>query len=141
MRKGDIEVLGCRITWTEKQVQSCVHPRESDSTGVRRAEAGVVEIHNVVCVFESEPFVGGEDIERAEGGGATDYGFVAAKLGYGCYVIGCEVESWCNSIEASDYRVGVNLLEDLSAQCQRYASITDVTYVYTLDLSLPADPL
>lgn len=72
MREGDIEILICRsiahiVLAPHETVHRSIHPRESNRSRDRRSVPGVVEVLDVVGIFESEPFVGRENIEGAEG--------------------------------------------------------------------------
>ena len=96
MGEGEVEVLVLwAVTWWgRKQGKRLVEPWEADDTADGVAVAGVVVVHYVVCVFEAEPFVGGEEGKVAERGGAADDGFVTAEFLHRYYVRGREVEGW-----------------------------------------------
>lgn len=68
-------------------------------------------IHDIICVFETEPFVGGEDGEIAERGGTPDDGLVSAEEGHGVDIFGGEVEGWSGGVEACDCGLGVDVEE------------------------------
>ena len=73
MSKRDVQILisscirfGVRIR--HECIESCVDPREANSTRDRVTIASIVEVLNVVSVFEAKPFVWGKDIEITERG-------------------------------------------------------------------------
>ena len=121
MREGDVKVLVSRcvghiVLLRHESVECGVCPGESNCSRSRGAVAGVVVVHYVVCVFEAEPFVGGEEVEGAERGGAADYGFVAAEEGHGVDVLGREVEGCCGGVEACCWGCGVEVEKVLLLQ-------------------------
>lgn len=116
VREGDVEVLvlggvGGGVLRAHERVEGGVDPGEADGARGSVPVARVVEVLDVVGVFEAEPVGGGEDREVAEGGGAADHGFVAAEERHAVDVVGGEVECWGQAIKSRGYGLGVCLLE------------------------------
>lgn len=100
MGERDVEVLCGGVVGEDGSC--CVDPGEADGGGQFATVACVVEVHEVVPVLEGQPFVCGEEIEGAEGGGAADDGLVAAELEHGDDVGGGEVEERGLCLESRD---------------------------------------
>ena len=111
MRERDVDVL-VRGIRREKGVAG-VYPGEAQNWGDGTAVACVVEVHDVVGIFEREPFGGGEEMGRAEGRGAPDHSLVAAELEHGGYVGGGEVEGGSEQVETGGDGGGVVVYEGL----------------------------
>lgn len=101
MGEGYVDILVVGAV-RRKQVCCRVEPREPDSTRHWVAIAGIVMIHQVLCVLELQPFVWTEEIQGAEWRAATDNSIVTTPLLHTDHVVGCPFESRCLGTQAGE---------------------------------------
>lgn len=112
----DVEIL---VGLVREQLDGgSVEPGKAKSTRQLGASiAGVVEVHDIVHVLEGEPLVLGEEVERTEGGRATNDCLVSAQLLHAYDVRLGEVEGRGVRIQTFDDGLGVRFLVLLEEYC------------------------
>lgn len=128
VREGDVEVL-VRVV-CEQKLGAGVDPGEAQDSGDGVAVAGVVEVHQVVGVFETEPLVGCEEGEGAEGRGTADHGLVPAELLHTRDVVDGPVEVGDLGTEAGEDGLGVDFLEGLGLRASPAGAVCWTSLVW-----------
>ena len=107
MCERDIEVLVCGgvghvVLGCRQGVKRSVNPGESYSSAGLGTVTSVVMVHDVICVFEAEPFVRSEEFEVAEWRGTSNNGLITTEKRHRVHIGSSEIEDWSGGIKASD---------------------------------------